>query len=781
MAGKFLLPVLGGSPGVWNTCMVFFQGVLLLGYLYAHVISTRLPLRGQVVTHAGLIVSAGAYLFYLNVSEGSILKALTAGEAVATNSDSPTLWLIGTLAMLVGPGFFVVSTTGPLLQKWFSATDDPRAKDPYFLYAASNAGSLLGLLSYPFVVEPWLTRRQQSVGWALGFAGLAVLVGVVGRLAAAHAAGRPAHAPADLKAAMPLTPGRRVRWAVLALVPSSLMLGVTQHIATDVASVPLLWVVPLALYLVSFIWAYSPRAAWKATTWGRLLPVAVLAVGFAMIANAQHPVLVIAGLHIAGYFVAAMMCHTLLAEDRPDPAHLTEYYLLMSVGGVLGGLLNAVVAPHLFNAIAEYPLMIVAACLLRPQAWSILHGKPGRTWWLEPGLGMAAGVVMYVGVVELDRALRGGMLAAFVSDDPGTIGRVKNAVGGGVPVLALALLMLRGGSVRFALGLGGALAGAMVILVGPGVLDKERTFFGVHVVQTDRNNTYRMLRHGTTLHGLQIRTDHELPNPNLYPDADFRYRLLFARGHEALPREERVRWLHLIPTTYYHPTGPIGDVMKECMDSGRFSNVALIGLGTGSLLAYARPNVTFHVFEIDPAVLRIARTPNYFRYALDSLRDPTVRIASMPRPGDGRVDIALAPEGAFDLIVIDAFSSDSIPVHLMTREAVEQYLRRLKPDGIIAFHVSSRHFTLPPVLARLADDLGLAARVRLDNVIASEDRREAKRESDWVILARTDAALGSLARNTTWERLVPDADAPRWTDDYANILRVMHVFGVPRE
>lgn len=784
MAGKVLLPILGGSPAVWNTCMVFFQAILLLGYLYAHAVTTRLSVRAQACVHAVLVVLAAAFLLHLNLAPGSILHHLTgSGEAPDLQGQDPTLWLIRTLLILVGLPFFVVSTSGPLLQKWFSGTSHPQARDPYFLYAASNAGSLLGLLAYPFLVEPALSRVAQHHLWGAGFVLFMPLIGACALFSLRHpGTPKPAEARRADLLTHPVTAGRRLRWIALAFIPSSLMLGVTQHISTDIAAIPLLWVVPLAIYLVSFIWAFSPALALKARTWGRALPFGVLAVIVAMLAGAQHPVLLITGLHLAVFFLVAMMCHTALAEDRPATEHLTEFYLLMSVGGVLGGSFNALLAPVIFNSIAEYPLVIGLSCLLRPQLreeWALLPTRARRL--LSLAIACVLGVALFALVLNIDAAASRGILNQLSSDDPKDINRTRQALVAGLPALLVAIALVRRGSLRFAACAIGALLVSTIVSVGSGVIESERTFFGVHYVGADRQNTRRLLRHGTTLHGIQLRSDFELGDKTPYPDADFRYKLLHVRGTNAITRDERLKWLHLVPTTYYHPTGPIGEVMKELTDSNRLDQVALIGLGTGSLLAYARPNSSFHLYEIDPAVIRIARTRDYFSYISDALKDPTVTVASPATPGDGRLDIARAPEGAYSLIVIDAFSSDAIPVHLITKEAVETYLRALKPNGVIAFHVSSRYFSLSPVLARIAGDLGLEARARLDSVVISEDAKEAKRQSDWVVLARNDDALGGLARNSNWQRLTPRASDPLWSDDYSNLLGVFRGWGLPQQ
>jgi SAM-dependent methyltransferase len=325
----------------------------------------------------------------------------------------------------------------------------------------------------------------------------------------------------------------------------------------------------------------------------------------------------------------------------------------------------------------------------------------------------------------------------------------------------------------------GLFAAAPWATVGAGVIHAERTYFGVHYVLRDALDTRRMLRHGTTLHGVQIRTDFEQAPGAPTLDAAGRDRLLFGEGEEAVPFEERVRWLHLVPTAYFHPSGPAGDVMREMRRSGRFERFGLVGLGAGTMLAYAAPGCTISVYEIDPAVVRIAREPGYFTYASEALRLPGVAIEAPARAGDGRLDLARVPDGTFDVLVIDAFSSDAIPTHLLTLEAVREYRRVLKPGGVLAMHVSSVYFRLPPVVGRIARELGLEARGKLDALVTPEQAREAKRASSWVVLARDAASLGSLDESRGWRTLGGGADDPLWTDEHSNPLGVMVGWRVP--
>ncbi|CAG0966172.1 hypothetical protein PHYC_00996 [Phycisphaerales bacterium] len=775
MSGKVLLPLLGGSPSVWNTCMVFFQAVLLGGYLYSHVVSTRLAVRAQVWVHGLVLVGAAAYVAYLNLWPGSILARLLSARMEASPHGAPAMWLMATLALLVGPQFLVVSATGPLLQRWFSRTRHGRAGDPYFLYAASNAGSLIGLLAYPLVFEPLLTRWQQHGAWAGGlvlFVPLALWSGVT----TAREAGVAASAPAPQAGAGPVTMGRRLGWIALAMIPSSLMLGVTQHISTDVAAIPLLWVIPLGLYLVSFVWAFSPRLALSSRAWGRIVPVGVAGVAAMLLAGIHHPVLVLAGLHLATFLSVAMLCHTRLAESRPGAEHLTEFYLLLSLGGVLGGAFNALVAPVVFSSIMEYPMMMGAACIASPQVrdvWCVLSGARAKSVALISAVAIAAVVV--VAAILLDAGERAGSLRAMAAGDSQRASLLRFALVGVIPTAGAFACMVRRGGLRFAAAIAGLLLVSPFVSVGTGVLYCERTFFGVHYVMTDPDNTRRTLRHGTTLHGLQIRTDFVLGASQPYPDAAFRERLLF--DGDSMTARERLPWLHLIPGTYFHPSGPLGDVMRETTRSGRMGRIGLIGLGAGSILAYARPGSEISVFEIDPAVLRIAQRREYFSFAHDALRDETVRIHFPALPGDGRVEIGKTPDGTYDLVIIDAFTSDAIPVHLITKEAVDTYRKTLKANGLIAFHVSSRYFDLSPVVSRIGKELGLVVRSRLDGEVSDQQHGEAKQASNWVVLARDERSLGALAADPAWRSVAPGART--WTDDYSNLLGAFQGWGLP--
>lgn len=743
MMGKILLPQLGGSPSVWNTCMVFFQAVLLLGYLYAHVLTRRLSTKWQVLVHTIVLAVAAATL------PAPVLTGSPEGQ-------NPVLWVVLTLALSIGLPFFAVSTTGPLLQRWFSKTDHAQARDPYFLYAASNAGSLIGLFAYPLILEPSLTRAGQTWAWALGFWALVPSVLVCAGLASKREAAAP-EASAAMTPDTPVTWARRGWWVLLAAVPSSLMLGVTQHVTTDIAAIPLLWIIPLALYLLSFVLAFSGRAGASSRLWGRVLPILVIAVLLTTLARARHPVVVISFIHVATFFVVAMLCHRRLVEDRPSTSHLTEFYLMLSVGGVLGGLFNALAAPMLFTNVIEYGLVLGGACLLRPQLVEEWRARDPRKRMIDAGLALLAGSVV-IGVVAYtehltrhDRLLQAGPGRWLVQSMGMDTRQAVLVLTAGVPSMLCILLLLRAGSLRFALAAIPLLISTYFTGISGSLLHEERTFFGVLRVSTDPKGYWYKLDHGTTLHGIQGR-------------------------FEVMRR---------VPTSYYHPTGPIGDVIKARQAEGRLKRTGVIGLGVGSLAAYGRPGDEMDFFEIDEGVVRIADRPEYFLFVGDAIASGvTIRRYI----GDGRIGISrpaddpAIPDGYYDLVVIDAFSSDVIPVHLVTREAIEAYRRKLAPGGVLAFHVSNRYFELRPVLWRIAQDLGMVCWHRDDSALTEEMRGQAKRDSVWVVLAGTKDDLGRVAQfPTPWEAFTPkhDQKTPLWTDDYSNVLDAFIGWGMP--
>ena len=720
LVAKLMLPLLGGAPSVWNTCMVFFQAALLAGYGYAHVGATRLGVRRQAWLHLALVIASILCLPF-GLSDRSV--------ALLSSSTHPALALLGALVMMVGWPFFVLSATGPMLQRWFSETAHADAKDPYFLYAASNAGSLLALLAYPLLFEPTLRLLEQTWLWAGGFVLLALLLCActlaLGRQPPPHpeAALPPQRAQAAADGGERAGPpgwGQSVRWIALAFVPSSLMLGVSTFLSTDVAAVPLLWVVPLALYLTTFVLAFARRQVFPPALVGRATPMGALVLAFLLLSKATEPLTVLILLHLVIFFIAALYCHGRLAAERPAARHLTGFYLCMAVGGVLGGVFNALLAPVIFSSVAEYPLGVILLCLLRIEPSSAR--EPFQAW--RKDLAVAAGL-----------GAGTAALAWGVASATAVPAQAKTALVFGLPLVVGFVLGQR--PLRFALAIAAVMAGGRAFPDQHGrTIHVERDFFGVSRVTLDPSGGFRRLVHGNTVHGRQA----------LDP----------ARECE--------------PLAYYHWSGPAGRIFKQFEAAPASPRVAVVGLGAGALLCYAKPGQQWTVYEIDPAVVSIASDTNYFSYL--------TRCAPL-RPevvlGDARLRLREAPPQAYGLIVLDAFSSDAIPMHLLTREAMALYLAKLAPGGFLAFHISNRCLDLGPVLADLAADLHLACLGREEDEVGQADLDLGKEASYWVVVARRAIDLERIQQDSRWLRLRPRPNPRVWTDDFSNLVSALRL------
>jgi hypothetical protein len=720
MVAKMLLPLLGGTPAVWNTCLLFFQTVLLAGYAYALFASRRLTLRQQLAAQV-LIFLVAAVSFPVWVSPAT--------AASVPREGNPALWLLAHLFLLVGLPFFALSTLSPLLQRWFAATRHEAARDPYFLYSASNAGSLCALVGYPLAIEPLLALRRQSWLWAISYGALTLLVAICGALALVATPDEARTTNNDEEAAQPgrrldeteltrldereLTNRRRALWVLLAFAPSSLMLGVTTYVSTDIASLPLLWVVPLSLYLITLILAFARWGARRRRV-GLVMPGVALVFLLAYLSGATQPPWFLVLLHLLFFFVAALMCHGRLADDRPPTRHLAEFYLWMSVGGALGGLFNALVAPVAFKYIVEYPLAIVIACALIPPRDGSEENETARERWLDLGYAAALGALTVAFALVVVRV--------------GWATQESIALVVGVPLVLAYLLRRR--PLRFALALGAIISGSAVYrALDTRTLLTERNFFGTLRVTQDAGSDVHWLYHGTTIHGRQ--------STQLSKQCE--------------------------PLSYYHRTGPLASVFSAFDSRPGSVNVAVVGLGTGATVSYARAGERWTFYEINPAVLRVAETPDYFTYLSYCASRVPVQIVL----GDARLRLADAPAGTYGLIVLDAFSSDAIPVHLMTLEALDLYLSKLAPGGVILFHVSNRSLDLHPVVADLALSRGLLALASDDNV-----RNPDKEPSHWVAVARAAEDLAPLAAGGQWKPLAGDPARRVWTDDYSDIVRI---------
>lgn len=704
MFARLVLPLLGGSPAVWNTAMVFYQAALLAGYAYAHTSTAWLGARRQAAWH----------LLVLLLPLAVLPIAIPAGWTPPTQ-DNPAPWMLALMVVAVGLPFFAISTTSPVLQKWFASTGHRQAADPYFLYAASNVGSMLALLSYPVWVETHWPLAQQSRAWMWGYwLFVALAGGCAVRLWKSPVPAPAADAPVPVGLEK-LSSRRRLRWVLLSFVPSSLMLGVTTYLSSDIAAVPLLWVIPLALYLLTFILVFARRQIFSRQLLSRALPVLMVALVVALNMQATQPIGWLMLLHLAVFFIAAMLCHAELAADRPEAAHLTEFYLWMSVGGVLGGVFNALLAPLVFNSIAEYPLTLVLACLVGLNATS--EGKSSQARlrdWLWP-------------------VLLGALTAGLVLGVQGSHFKADASISGllfGGPALVCFFLSRR--PLRFALGVGALLlAGSFYQGERGRVLHAERSFFGVHRVTLDPTEGFHQLVHGMTLHGMQS----------------------LAPGH----RRDSL--------TYYHRTGPIGEVLGVYGHDAA-KKIGAVGLGAGSLASFASQQQSWTYFEIDPVVLKLARDERYFTFLRDS--PAAMRVVL----GDARLSLVAEPDGAFDVLILDAYSSDAIPVHLVTREALALYLRKLAPGGVLAFHISNLHLDLEPVFAGLAHDARLACFTRDDTEVSAVERLLGKAPSIWLVMARGPEDLAKLAIDSRWHPSRVKEGQAVWTDDYSSLLSV---------
>lgn len=731
MFARLVLPLLGGSPAVWNTSLVFFQAALLAGYAYAHASSRWLGVRRQAGLHLVLLLLP---LFVLPI-------AVPAGWEPPAESN-PIPWLLALLFTAVGLPFFVVSAGSPLLQKWFASSGHKTANDPYFLYAASNLGSMLALLAYPVFIEPHLHLPNQSRWWSVAYymlMALTVLCAVsIWKLLPATAAsveGNEANQAVIAPAAR--LPWKRVaRWVLLALVPSSQMVSVTTYLTTDIAAIPLLWIIPLSVYLLTFIVAFARRPWLPQIFWARALPIVMLPLIIAMAARANHPFTILVPLHLLGLLVVAMACHGALAEDRPPASYLTEFYLWISVGGVLGGAFNALLAPVIFKTVVEYPLTLVLACLLgvRPDKTRTdinsadANGEAPREATVESrkrtfDVALPAVVLVVTAVLILVLQARG------LKEGPQAL-----ALMFGLPALFAFSFSRR--PLRFALAVGAILLASSLFYRGgleSRVLLCERSFFGVHRVTIDAQERFRLLMHGNTLHGLE----------SLDP----------ARRGE--------------PLSYYTRSGPIGDVFEAVPAAlPRFKNIGVVGLGAGCIAVYARPEQRWSFYEIDPIVANVASDPQYFTFLRDCRAPHTIVL------GDGRLKLLSAPDGFFDLLILDAYSSDSLPVHLVTREALQLYLRKISPHGVLAFNVSNRHLDIEPVIGNLARDAGMFCLSRADDDIPAEVLSKGKTASQWMVVAQRKESLGALNNKPLWKKARTDENIGVWTDSYSSLLSV---------
>jgi hypothetical protein len=701
MAGKMLLPYLGGAASVWTTCVLFFQFMLLVGYIYAHLLARVTDVRKQIVVHAVVLLVPLAFL--------PIAFQMAPSAAL---SQHPLLQVLSLLFASAAVPFFVVSTTAPLVQNWLSRTPHRGSDDPYFLYSASNAGSLLALLAYPFLIEPRIGVSGQSRLWFAGYVGLLMLFAAT--IAALYRSqwSAPRHDPElsiDVRA--------RLYWVAAAFVPSGLMLAVTNHIAANVGSVPFLWLMPLVLYLLTFILAFGRRFHATSERISRILP-AVLLIFFPLVAvglvgGVVPPGLnwIIIGLHLLLLYCGALLCHTRLAERRPDAGHLTEFYFWVAFGGVLGGIFTATLAPLMFTTVAEYPLLVALLPFFR---------RTGRQ--SSMALDILFSAFLGVAIVATWLIYR----FAHLESDAEWLALAHTA-------FFFVAYKFKNQARRFALSF--AILMLAYTLFLPGFFEggtriySARNFFGIKTVLDDPSAHLRELLHGDIIHGIES-TDR-------------------SRSGQ--------------PLSYYYPGGSVSNVVDLLRAREKPEQFAVLGLGTGTMAAYADASHHVRFYEIDPTVEPIAR--RYFTFLSRCGSNCDVVI------GDGRLQLAQEHDGTFDLLLLDAFSSDSVPTHLLSREAVQMYLSKLTPDGVLLFNVSNRFLDVEKLVSVLVSDAGLVAFSRFDD--AGAFKKLGKSPAQHLAAARNMRDLDGLAGKAGWHRVSRPGGFQPWTDDYSNLLSVI--------
>jgi spermidine synthase len=725
MVGKILLPCLGGSPSVWTTCMLFFQAVLLAGYLYAEKAIKYLGCEKQSVLHALLMITAFVFL-PLSVDFTGLNSAFA----------SPVSWLIARLLASIGFLFFIIAANAPIIQRWYANTGAANAEDPYFLYSASNAGSLLALLSYPFLIEPNFSLTDQKLIWS----GLYIIQAVLVSFCAVSFWGKTPETTNKLKADFyrhdRVGMKNAAAWVLWGFIPCSAMLAVTTHIATDIASIPLLWVVPLSIYLLSFILVFALKDFYRTIPWDRfMLPMAVLVslmYYFGLNERAWYSI----SLHLLFLFFVCMSFHSRLALDRPAVHHLNSFYVYMSVGGILGGIFNGIVAPMAFNSQIEYILTIlltvIAACFAQK------YRDKDASVFQE---------ILAI-VLTLFALMVFAWFSAMTSD------KFFNAIG----LLAIFSVVFmihffyrfkRFAAIAFLLA---SLFSLNHKVFSDSTIFVDRSFFGIIKVlslRTEENVDYQdlnvigekdmfyCLSHGTTLHGV----------------------------------ERKIKIRPIFPLSYYSREGPVGDIFSAALIKRWAKKIGVVGLGCGTMAWYGRKWQSYDFFEIDPLVVDIATNPDYFTYIKNSKAE--INLVT----GDARIKLEQVKDNTYDILVLDAYSSDAVPVHLLTVEAFKLYLRKLKPDGVLVLHLSNRFFKLGYIVARIFAELDIEGIERRDDpkdYSIKYDWYDMPRisKSYWVAGSKKNARLKLIGRFGNWKTLESQSDYSLWTDDYANLLQV---------
>lgn len=706
MVARIALPRLGGAPAVWNSAMLVYQALLLAGYAYAHRLS-RLAPRRQAITHIVVLLVAALWL-------PIGLAAWTLPQAI-----SPALWVPWLLGISIGPLFFAISAQAPLLQRWFSLSFADR--DPYALYAASNFGSFAGLIAYPLLVEPGMTLVSQRWLWSAGY----VVVGVMVLACAGQLTNRAAPVISTERSAPP-TRGRFLHWIVLAFVPSGLMLATSTTITTDIVAMPLLWVLPLGLYLLSFTVAFAARR-FLADTLTFVAPVVILLAGTVLVSGNGSAEFLNAGLALLLLFLVSVALHAEMYRLRPEVDRLTGFYLAMSIGGALGGVFAGLLAPLIFDWTYEFPLLILAAGALVPQ------------WHLVPGMARLWQGAQRVRIGTLAVALLMAVLLTAVLAHPQVFEEDASLLRAGIFVIIVFVgLLVLGTRSAFVVALAGALlafGGYRSILLSMEPNARTRSYFGIYTIRHGPGVT--QLAHGTTVHGTQL-----------------------------TGTPERLR----APTAYYVPGSGVGQAMLAAPSLyGPQARIGVVGLGAGTLACYARPGQHWRFYEIDPAVVRIARDTGEFTFLGGCLPGVPIEI------GDARLSLANDPAASLDVLALDAFSSDAVPMHLMTREAFATYARVLSPSGVLLVHISNRFLDLEPVVSAAAVAGGWQAAELVYRPAHGTTERETV--SQWLALSRDGRVIRTLhARDATWAGVPRYPRFTPWSDDYSSILPLVKAF-----
>ena len=710
---KMVLPRLGGSPAVWSVAMVFFQSLLLAGYAYAHLLMQIKNRKIPVAVHLVLLV----------VAMMTLPLSIATWWGVAPTSGF-AFWLLGLFAVSIGLPFFALAANNPLLQAWFVRTGHPAGPDPYFLYASSNIGSFLALLSYPVLLEPMFSLRTQNLMWTAGYGLLFLLIAGCGALLLRSPALETADQQTEKTSAPPPAWSLRARWVFLAAVPSGLLIAVTAHISTDVAAAPLMWVLPLSLYLLTWVLVFQSRPLLP-HKWILLAQPVAIAGDIALLAiGGEQNLLLTLGGHLVCFFVIAMACHGELARTRPAAKYLTGFYVALSFGGMVGGLFAGLIAPFVFSWVAEYPILLALAALCRP--FDDKERLPQLTRWYWLLLAIIAIALI------APTYYASGKVWAWLGDHRVW---VASSIGALAALLALAL---NGGRWKIFATAVVALALIRLYPSDDGRVETVRSFFGVHKIVVTPSGQYHVLMHGTTIHGAQ--------------------KYLNDDGTPVTGRPE--------PITYYHKDGGIGQAITAVRErKGAPLRVAVIGVGSGTLTCASEPGESWTFFEIDQTMVDTARDSKYFSFIQHCAPD------LKPVIGDARLTFAREPDGTYDVIIVDAYSSDAIPIHLATQEAMKIYKDKLAPQGVVVMHVSNRHLELESVVVGIAEANDLKSWVYNEDSGRDDEYIFA---TDVVVSARDEADVGTLASSEKWAETEPTDGQRVWTDDYSNILGAVY-------